>query len=162
MSGKTIEREVRIEAIPALRVAFLRHVGPYEECGPTFQRLMSCGGPKGCLGPNTKILAICHDDPDVTPKDKLRLDCCFTVDENFEAVDDLQVQTLQPGEYAILSHEGPYTGLKDAYCWLFGEWLSTSGREFGNQPPLEVYVNDPNSTPPEELLTEIWVLLKPQ
>ena len=90
MSGEITTREVRIETIEPQRVAFLRFVGPYEDCGPTFDRLMGWAGPRGLLKSGTKVLAICHDDPDVTPEDKLRLDCCFTVSEYFEAVDDLQ------------------------------------------------------------------------
>ena len=162
MSGEITTREVRVETIDPLRVAFLRFVGPYEGCGPTFDRLMGWAGPKGLLGPGTKVLAVCHDDPDVTPADKLRLDCCFTVPEDFEAVEDLQVQTIPAGECVVLTHRGPYTGLKEAYGWLYGEWLSTSGREFANQPPFEIYTNNPSDTPPEELVTEICVSLKPR
>ena len=33
--------DVRIELVPATRVAFIRHVGPYNEVGPTWGRLMA-------------------------------------------------------------------------------------------------------------------------
>lgn len=161
MTSETKEREVRTEKHPARQVAFLRHTGPYNECGPTFQKMMGWAFSKGLFNAETKILSICHDDPEVTPADKIRLDCCITVDDSFVAQDDVEVQTLAEGEYVVLTHRGSYKGLADSYCWLYGEWLATSGREFANRPPFEIYVNNPNETPEEELITEICVLLQP-
>src|SRR5262249_39313322 len=69
--------QVRIQDIPARRLAFLRHIGPYDQVGPTFSRLMQWAWPKGLVGPGTVVLGICHDDPDVTPPDKIRYDCCI-------------------------------------------------------------------------------------
>ncbi len=161
MTSETKEREVRTEMHPARQVAFLRHTGPYNECGPTFQKMMGWAFSKGLFNAETKILSICHDDPEVTPADKIRLDCCITVDDSFVAQDDVEVQTLAEGEYVVLTHRGSYKGLADSYCWLYGEWLATSGREFANRPPFEIYVNNPNETPEEELITEICVLLQP-
>lgn len=160
MNSETITKEVRVETIPDLRIAFLRFVGPYDACGPTFDKLLGWAGPKGLIGPDTKVLAVCYDDPEVTPPDKLRLDCCFTVDESFEPHDDLQVQTVEAGECVILTHRGSYSKLSDSYRWLYGDWLSTSGREFDDRPPFEIYANNPNNTPEDELVTEICVALK--
>ena len=61
--------DVRIEDVPPRRVAFIRHVGPYQECGPVFQRMMAWAGRHGLFGPGTMILGIGHDDPEVTPAD---------------------------------------------------------------------------------------------
>lgn len=160
MTADTGVRDVRVEMIPQLRVAFLRHVGPYEQCGPTFEKLLGWAGPRGLLGPDTKTLAICHDDPEVTPVEKLRLDCCFTVDDHFTAQDELQIQSIEAGEHVVLTHRGPYTALIDSYRWLYGEWLLNSGREFDCKPAFEIYVNDPKDTPEDELVTEICVALK--
>lgn len=155
-------REIRIETLSAIRVAFLRHTGPYHESGETFQKMMCWAFEKGLFGPDTKILGICHDDPEVTPEDKLRLDCCVSVDDTFQPEDEVAVQEIPRGEYVILTHRGAYSGLASSYGWLYGEWLSTSGRELANRPPLEVYLNNPADTPENELITEICILLKPR
>jgi AraC family transcriptional regulator len=148
-------RPVRIESLPPRRVAFLRHIGPYQEMGPTFGKLMSWAGPKGLVGPQSVILALCHDDPDVTPADKLRCDCCVSVPDSFQPAGEIGVQTVEGGEYAILTHVGPYNSLGDSYRWLFGSWLPASGREPRSIPTFEVYKNDCRTTPPEKLITEI-------
>jgi AraC family transcriptional regulator len=61
------------------------------------------------------------------------------------------------GEYATLLHKGPYEMLWRSYQILLGGWLPKSGKELRNVPGFELYLNMPDSTPPEELLTLIHV-----
>lgn len=160
MSFTANPTNISIETIGPKRVVFLRHVGSYFECGTTWGKLYAWAGPKGVLGPQTESIGICHDDPDVTEADKIRMDCCLTVADDFTGEGDVQVQTIEGGDFAILRHQGPYDGLHDAYRWLFGEWLSASGRELRDQPTFEIYRNSPQDTAPEDLLTEIHLPLK--
>ena len=53
MTTTAVAFPVRVEKVPERRVAFLRHVGPYTECGPTFQKLGMWAGPRGLFGPGT-------------------------------------------------------------------------------------------------------------
>ena len=154
--------EASIKQIDAIRVAFVRHVGPYNEVGPTWQRLCGWAGPRGLLGPNMKCLGLCHDDPQVTPPDKIRYDACLVVDERVQPEGDVGVQTIPAGDYAVAVHRGPYEKLAESYARLCGEWIPSQSREPRSAPGFEVYHNDPNSTPPEELVTEIHVPLEPQ
>src|SRR5437867_1243250 len=73
MSTATIE-DIRVRIVEPMRVAFVRHVGPYEKVGEAFQRLFDWAGRRGLFGPDTKLLGIGHDDPHITPPDKLRFD----------------------------------------------------------------------------------------
>ena len=124
--------------------------------------LMPWIGRKGFFGPATLCLGICHDDPDVTPAEKIRMDCCVTVPDHVKAEGEVGVQIVEGGPYAVLRHAGPYGGLPDAYRWLYGTWLSTSGRELRHAPAYEVYVNNPQDTPPEKLITDIYLPLEPR
>jgi AraC family transcriptional regulator len=63
-----------VKELPSIKILFLRHVGPYSQVGATWGRLMSWAGMGGLLGPQTRMLGIVHDDPDVTPADKVRYD----------------------------------------------------------------------------------------
>ena len=72
------------------------------------------------------------------------------------------VQTIGGGEYAVTTHEGPYERLNQTYARLFGQWLPHSGREVRSEPCLEFYLNDPDGTSPEELLTDIYAPLEPK
>lgn len=152
--------EVRIERIQPMRLAFVRHVGPYPEVGVAWGKLMSWAGRRGLLGPRTKILGIVHDDPEVTPPDKVRYDACLVVDARVEPEGEVGVQEIPTGEYAVTTHHGPYERLGETYARLCGEWLPPSGREPTDRPCFEVYRNSPQNTRPEDLLTDICMPLK--
>ena len=153
--GGTMKVEIR--QLQSLRVAFIRHTGPYSEVGQTWDRLLTFMGKEGYLAGNPMMLGICHDDPEVTPPDKIRYDACLAVDESFSPTGDIGIQTVDGGEYAVTTHHGPYNNVGRTYSELLGQWIPRSGHELRNQPCFEVYVNDPQSTPPEELLTDIFV-----
>ncbi len=159
MRGETMD--VRIERMEPMRVAFVRHVGPYPEVGTAWERLCTQLGKDGLLGPGTKFIGICYDDPEVTPPDKVRYDACVTVESDFEAQDDVGVQTVGGGEYAVTTHVGPYDTLGQTYAMLLGQWLPRSGRELRSEPSLEFYLNAPESTDPEDLITDIYAPLAP-
>jgi AraC family transcriptional regulator len=72
------------------------------------------------------------------------------------------VQTVAGGEYATTTHAGPYNNLGHTYAELLGQWVPRSGRELRDVPCFEVYLNDPQSTAPEDLLTDIYAPLQTQ
>lgn len=152
--------KVTIDHRAAIRVAFMRHVGPYGEVGATWDKFLPVLGKEGLLGGDTLIMGICHDDPEVTPPDKIRYDACVTVDESFKPSGEIGVQVIPGGEYAMTTHIGPYQKLGETYTQLLGQWLPRSGRELGSTPCFEVYLNDPQSTEPAELLTDIYAPLQ--
>ncbi|MGL1863698.1 MAG: AraC family transcriptional regulator [Pseudodesulfovibrio sp.] len=152
--------EVRIENVEPMRVAFIRHIGPYMDCKVAWDKLCAWGGPKGIFSTNPKVIGICYDDPQVTPPEKIRYDACFTVGDHIEAEGEVGIQIIEGGEYAIVTHKGSYDGLEQTYAELMGQWLPQSGREFGSHVSFERYINSPDETPPEKLLTEIYLPLK--
>lgn len=149
-----------IEKFAPLRVAFVRHVGPYAECGAAWEKLCSHPAIRAAMNEETIALGICYDDPDVTDEDKIRYDACVTVDDDFQGSDGIDTQQVDGGDYAVMIHKGSYDGLHDCYRWFFGKWLPDSGREAKSAPSLEICRTNPDETPPEELVTEIRVPLE--
>jgi AraC family transcriptional regulator len=152
--------DVRIETFPPRRVAFVRHIGPYREVGDTWAKLMSWAGPRGLLGPRTMTLGVAHDDPEITSPDRLRYDACITADASITPEGEVGVQTVGGGEYAVTTHRGPYEAVGRTIARLCGEWLPASGREPRSAPTFGVFRNSPLVTPPEDLLTEIYLPLE--
>jgi len=155
--GKEPPVKVEVKTIEPMRVVFVRHTGRYEEVGEAWERLCDFAGANCLLGPDTRFFGASHDDPDVTPEDKIRYDACMTVDESVEGEGDIGVQTIGGGKYAVTLHEGAYDKLNETYAKLFGQWFASSEHEPGDLPCIEFYLNDPNSTEPEDLLTEVCV-----
>jgi AraC family transcriptional regulator len=158
----TMELTVTVKKLPPLRVACVRHVGPYDQCGAAWMQLCELVGRHGLFGPDTRMIGVGHDDPAITPPEKIRYDACLTVPDSFAGTPELPVAVIGDGEYACAVVKGPYTNLAPAFAWLCGGWGPDSGREFAGAPGLEFYINDPKTTPPEELLTEICVPLEPK
>ncbi len=152
---------VRIEERPRQRVTFMRHVGPYDQVGATWQKFMSWAASRGLFGAMGKPLAVIHDDPEITPTDKLRYDVCIAVDHGFQPEEGVGVQEIAGGQYAVARHRGQYQRLGETYAALMGQWLPANNREPEHGPCVEAYLNNPQQTAPEDLVTEIYVLLRP-
>ncbi len=153
------QMEVRIERLEGIRVAYVRHVGPYDQVHSAWAKLCGWAGPRGLLGPATRFIGVCHDDPEITPPERLRYDAAVPVPAGVAAQGEIGVQDIPAGDYAISTHRGPYDQLKHTYARLCGEWLPTSGREPRDGPSLEFYLNSPDRTRPEDLLTDVCVPL---
>jgi len=153
--------EISVSPVPPMRVAFVRHIGPYSGCAAAWDKLCTFMGKEGLLGGDTQFIGLSHDDPEVTPPEKIRYDACVTVDNDFQAQGEIGVQVIPGGDYAVTTHFGPYQKLNETYARMMGQWLPRSGRELTNSPCFEVYLNDPNSTDPEDLITDVYVPLKP-
>ena len=154
--------KVEIKNIEKMSVAFLRHVGPYDQVGKAWDHLCMYLGKDGHLGSGSQFVGICYDDPDVTAPEKIRYDACITVDESFESQGDIGIQIIGGGEYAVTTHFGPYNKLGLTYNKLFGQWLLQSDRRLRSEPCLEFYLNDPDGTEPQDLLTDVCLPLEPK
>ena len=53
----------RVVELRSIEVAFLRHVGPYDQVGKTWEQFMGWAGQCGLLGPMMKSFALVYDDP---------------------------------------------------------------------------------------------------
>ena len=152
--------EVEVKRLDPMRVAFMRHVGPYSECGPVWDAFLTEMGAKGWLGGEPMFIGLCHDDPTVTPDEKIRYDACLPVGESFAPEGAIGVQVIAGGRYARTTHQGPYDRFDETYARLCGQWIPRHGFLVRSAPCFQVYFNDPESTEPEELLTDIYMPLE--
>ena len=146
--------DVTIVNQPDLRVAGIRHIGPYQQIGKEFGRL---GGIlKGPPPAGSQMIAIYHDDPAAKAPDQLRSDAALTLPGNAHSPDGLIEQHVPAGKYAKTVHKGSYEGLPATWNKLKTEWLPSSGHKMGH-PSYEIYVNNPMTTAQPDLVTEIYM-----
>jgi AraC family transcriptional regulator len=150
---------VEVKVLPPMRLLFLRHVGPYNQVGATWGRLMTWAGMHGLLGPNMKLFGIVYDDPDVTPPDKVRYEAAVTVGSVAQPEGEFGVMEFAAGSYGVITHKGPYEELGKTYQRIYGGWLPKSGYHLRDVPAFEQYLNSPQNTRPENLATLIHVPL---
>ena len=154
--------EAKIEKMGPISVVALRHVGAYHLIGPKFSQLIQWAGRHQV--PMNMGVAMYYDSPDTVAAQDLRSDACMIVESDFELPDteglDIRLETIREGEYATITHMGPYEGIGDAWARFCGQALPALGRETDEAPSFEIYRNDCSKVKPEELQTDLYLKLK--
>ena len=83
----------------------------------------------------------------------------FPVSQKLKGRGEVIAGEIPAGSFASCLHTGPYSEIKSAYQVLM-QWVVREGHE-ATGVSYEFYLNDPNQTPPEELMTQIVFPLKP-
>ena len=81
------------------------------------------------------------------------IEVCVPVSVPFSSGAGIVGRTLEAAKLAVTEHRGPYDELAPAYQVLTA-WITEKGYELAG-PPREVYVNDPRTVRPEELITRL-------
>jgi AraC family transcriptional regulator len=147
--------DVTIRDLPALRLAAIRQTGPYMTIGASFDRVQAWGAARGLIGAGTRFLGLYHDDPKSVPAEMCRADAGFTVGPDVAGDNEVHIIEVPATRAAVLRFKGPYAEIERPYEWFYGTWLPASGHDPSDVPAMEEYLNDPRSTPPAELLTDI-------
>ncbi|MBN1588700.1 MAG: GyrI-like domain-containing protein [Pirellulales bacterium] len=71
---------------------------------------------------------------------------------------DIRPGETPGGRVATCLHVGPYSDVEPAYNALM-QWIKNNGHEMTGVA-YERYLNDPDHTPPEELMTQIAMMLR--
>ena len=152
---------VEISTMPPLRLAAVRHLGPYNQIPLAFEQLGRLLEPVAATlrDYGSQMMAIYHDDPDTVPVDQLRSDAAVAVPEGIALPTGLTEMHVPGGRYAHTLHVGPYERLGDTWARFMGEWLPASGHRVAATPAYEIYLNDPRTTPNAELRTELYIPL---
>ena len=160
-----MEGQVSIEKFPPMELAYIRHVGPYMGDGALFERLwgklLSWAQPRGLFNPpETRMLCLYHDNPEITEGDKLRLSVSISVPEGTDVDGEVGSMSLEGGTYVVARFELDETQYGEAWQWVYGSWLPSSGYQPADGAPFEHY---PEPTPKEDgtMTVEICVPVKP-
>jgi AraC family transcriptional regulator len=156
---------VRIETIDPMPVAYVRHIGPYagDEAlfGRLFEKLCQWVGARGLFRPDTKMLTIYHDNPDVTEPEKLRISVCASVPPGTAPEGEVGVMAVEGGKYAVASFELDPAEYGPAWQWFMGTWFPSSGFEPDDRMCFELSLNDPHKHPHGKHIVEFWEPVRP-
>jgi len=158
--------KIEVKELPSQQVVYVRHIGPYagdtELFGRLYGKLMNWAGPRDLLCfPDTQILTVYHDDPNVTDESKLRTSACITITEDTEVGGEIGKMTLPGGKYAVAYFEINTDEFEQAWNTVCGEWLPQSGYQPDDRPCFEHCINDFREHPEKKHIVEICVPVKP-
>lgn len=136
--------QVELRTVPSMRLAYLRHTGPYGDPGisQTWERFGAWCGQNGLVPPRRKMYGISQDDPSITEAARCRYDCCIEVDAAFVPRGEVGVQDFAGGRYACARFTGTGADIHGAWMRMYGQWLPQSGYQADDKPGLEIYEED--------------------
>jgi AraC family transcriptional regulator len=147
--------EIEIQQLPAMRLACIRHTGPYWQIGTAFDALGAWARDHGL--PDKLRVAMYYDDPGSTPESELRSDAGFILPEEYAKVaDGATLVEVSGGTYAVARHTGHYQGLSQAWG-RFHEAFHAGGYRMALRPSLEIYRNDCTDVSADQLITDMCI-----
>ncbi len=149
----------KIRELETKNAIYIRLTGKYADLdfAGTWGRLWNFVKEQRLFSAGIEHIGIYHDDPNITESEKLRSDVCLVIHKPAQPKGEIGVKEIAGGQYAVFLYQGPYSNLGLVYDTIFSQWLPESGCELRNVPMFEKYGNNPDSTEPEKLKTEIYI-----
>ncbi|MDP8205049.1 MAG: AraC family transcriptional regulator [Candidatus Electryonea clarkiae] len=158
--------QVEVKELPEMHLAYVRHIGPYKGDAALFEnlfnKLMTWAGPRNLLRfPETKMMAMYHDNPEITDESKLRTDACITIPPDTKVDGEIGKSKIDAGKYAVARFELSNDEYEEAWNAFFGGWFPQSGYQPDDGACFELYQNDPKEHPENKCIVDICVPVKP-
>ena len=139
------------------KVAFIERQGPFDAIPKVMEELEKwfLENDYTMAGPP---IGVYFDDPAQVSPDSLRWEIEIAIAEDVEEkapAGGVAIKTVQPMLVAVTYHKGAYEEVGNAYGMLFA-WLGKNGYQVVGAP-REIYWRDPETTPTEELLSELQI-----
>jgi AraC family transcriptional regulator len=153
--------DFELRALPAMLFAAVRNVGPYNMVGTAFQRVIGWAMQAGVMTPETRVLGMSYDDPEKVPADQLRYDAAITLARAVATPPDIHIAVLPASTWAMAQHKGSYVRMPETFMRIRAALRARPDLIPVWLPCLEIYLNDPQSTPTEDLLTDVGMPVAP-
>ena len=152
--------EIDVAPLGPYNVACIRHVGPYKNVGPVFGELWNWAKSRELTAPDTAMMGLSYDDPDTVPEEQLRYDVCIPVPYGTEGDARVQVREIPEALYAQTTHVGSYDAMNATFNALYKKAFVDDLYASADGPCIEIYIDDPDTTPEPERRTLIGMPAK--
>ena len=146
VKAEPASRQVRLEHVRPIIVAFVRHVGPYDNLLDTdspmsllWDELFEWGNANKLINADSLLIGIPQDDPSITPPEKQRFDVCVQIPEFRNPSGHIGCQTISAGIFGVSRHYGSFDNLAEAYMHIYDSLVTTGKYNLRTQTPFEVY-----------------------
>ncbi len=121
----------------------------------SYKKIMQRLGEQGVQPVGSPYLCYTNMTPDYSTFD---LEAGFPIAAEFPVDGELYITHTYAGKSVEATHRGPYSTLEAAYGEIM-KYLADNGLE-STGTYYDVYLNDPDTTPAEDLLTKIIFVIK--
>lgn len=136
--------KVKVEKKEEQVIAYLSSPKGYEldSVYATWDKLISWAESKGISNDMQTKYAVCHDNPSITPEDKCRYDAAVVINPDVNVLSPFTQSVIPAGEYAIAYFKDDADKINNFMTEVCSKWLSNSGYEPDDYPPIFNYLND--------------------
>ena len=165
VEGGFVKLSIEIREVPALTVAYVRHVGPFAGDSALFMSLYAqlrrWAVPRGLFTEETRFLAMGHDDPSVADDDKKRLSICIPVPPATRGEGEIGIMTRPGGTCAVADAEVATQDIPRAWHTVISEWVPSSGYQLDERPCYSRVLASPRTHPEGKHQLELLVPVRP-
>ena len=140
--GASFLSSTKIHELRPVRVAFIRHTGPYEEVDIKAWGLLSEWAERRGISGGA-LLGVAHDAPNVVEPRHLRFDACLVVPDDAPAPrhgSRIALADLAGGAHGVTTFVGPVAQLGLAYREIMQRLLARKDLRVIGLPAIERYV----------------------
>lgn len=149
--------QIEVKEMPAMKVVYIDHVGPFNEIGRVYGRLFQWAGPKGILSdPDLKTITVYHDDPKVTDISKVRQSAGIVVKDDVQTDGEVAQMEVRQGKFAVGQFE--ITAMEFTHAWdSMCIWVAEKGYKSTDGHYYELYHNDHEKHPEKKFIVDICI-----
>ncbi|MFH1314081.1 MAG: GyrI-like domain-containing protein [Candidatus Eisenbacteria bacterium] len=151
-------RTVYIKNTEPRLVATMKHKGPFDDIPGVVAKLMA-GVEKGDHLKAGPVMVIYYNSPQNVSASELLWEVAIPVARpaavGGSEMDKMGFKVFEPMFVAYTYHIGPYEKVGDTFDKVFG-WIEVNKYPLSGFP-VEVYWSDPENTPADKLVTEVWL-----
>lgn len=163
--GEKAEREplsFEIEYLPDFEMLYLEYKGAYDNLSQLhkmWNQFLTYLKDKNLYTDQSIFLGECLDDDAISEAIHCRYNLALVLNRPLTFTLDgfFQTKIHQRQKYAKFVHKGSYATCAETYQKIYAFWMFDVPLELKDAHTLEFYLNDAETTPPEELLTEIYI-----
>ncbi len=151
-----------VEELPRLEILYTTYQGSFEDIKAikqVWEQLMKYAFKNKLIDDDSIFLAEILDDNEITDQVHCRYNAGIVIETplKFEVEGLFRTKTIASQKYAKFLHKGSHEDSLITYDYIYSNWMTNVALELEDKPTLEFFLNDEEDTPPDELLTEIYI-----
>ncbi len=148
--------KIEIKEIEKINLAYVSHVGEFDQIGIAYEKLIAWAKPNGLLDKKPNFISVYHDDPRVTDVAKLRQSAGIILDENIKTEGEIGKLTIEKGRYVVGRFEIKHTQFNEAWNSM-NIWVAENGYTLRDWYYFERYHNNYLTHPENKSIVDICI-----